>query len=216
MRENKTVTANETLHATSISYDIETPYTILSNGKFFAVEIKRASVPASFVYYAVPKSDLNIYLTAQIVNWEDYNLLDGQTNIYLEGTYMGSSLFDLQHAGDTLEVSLGIDKGVSIKRTKMKDFSKKQFIGNYKTEDRAFEIAIRNTKPQSIHLILEDQFPLSSQSDIEVKYVEVSNGKADDATGKITWDLYVPSKGETKVMMHYSVKYPKSMTLALE
>src|SRR6185503_15954862 len=94
MKGNETVRTSETLHATSISFDIETPYTILSNGKFFTVEIKRESVPATYIYYAVPKSDLNVYLTAQITNWEDYNLLDGQTNIYLEGTYMGTSLFD--------------------------------------------------------------------------------------------------------------------------
>ncbi|HYV95442.1 MAG TPA: mucoidy inhibitor MuiA family protein [Chitinophagales bacterium] len=214
-RGNETVKTNETLHATSISFDIQTPYTILSNGKFFTVEIKRESVPATYIYYAVPKSDLNIYLTAQIINWEDYNLLDGQTNIYLEGTYLGSSLFDLQHAGDTLGLSLGIDKGVAIKRTRLKDFSKRQFIGNSQTEERAFEIAVRNTKPQAIHLIIEDQFPVSSQSDIEVKQIETSGGKVDQ-TGMISWDLNVASKSESKVILHYSVKFPKSMTLFLE
>jgi len=210
------VGTNETLHATSISFDIQTPYTILSNGKFFTVEIKREDVPASYIYYAIPKLDQKVYLTAQIINWEDYNLLDGETSIYLEGTYMGSSLFDLQHASDTLELSLGVDKGVAIKRTKQKDFSKKQFIGNYKTEERAFEISVRNTKEQPIHLIVEDQLPVSTQSDIEVKQLETSGGKVDEATGKISWDLNVSSKSESKVMMHYSVKYLKSTTLILE
>src|SRR6185295_19882550 len=111
-----------------------------------------------------------------------------------------------------LELSLGVDKGVAIKRTKLKDFSKRQFIGNFRTEERAFEIAVRNTKPQAIHLIIEDQFPVSSQSDIEVKQIKTSDGRVDETTGMISWDLNVAAKSESKVTMHYSVKFPKSMT----
>jgi len=106
----------EAVHATSFTFDITNPYTILSTGKNFMVEVKSISIPAFYQYYSVPKLNENAFLTAMVTDWEDDRLLDGEMSIYLEGTYIGQSVLDLTHATDTLTISLGIDKNVQVER----------------------------------------------------------------------------------------------------
>ena len=93
-------------------------------------------LPAFYQYYCVPKIDKDAFLIANIVDWEKYNLLEGEANVFFEDTYVGKTLMDVRYASDTLEISLGRDKKVSVNREKIKDFTNKQFIGNNKEETR--------------------------------------------------------------------------------
>ena len=64
---------------------------------------------------------VSIY-TGKVTNWEELNLFDGELNLFFEGAYLGKSLLDLQSASDTLDISLGKDKGIVIQRKKLKEF----------------------------------------------------------------------------------------------
>ena len=122
-----------------------------------------------YEYYAVPKIEPDVYLTAKVIDWQELNLQPGEANLFFEGTYLGQSFLDVLNAGDTLKLSLGKDKGVVAKRTLQKEFSSKKFLGSNKTDTRQYEITIRNNKPQPINIIIEDQFPISTQKDIEIQ-----------------------------------------------
>ena len=39
---------------------------------------------------------------AQVTDWSKLNLLEGEANIYFEGTFIGKSVLDVNTAGDTL------------------------------------------------------------------------------------------------------------------
>ena len=129
---------------------------------------------------------------------------------------MGQTLLNPSAAEDTLQISLGRDKAVSINRTKLKDFSKRSFFGDRKNATRAFEISVRNNKNQPIHIIIEDQVPVSTQKEIEVDKLEYKEATVDDITGKLTWNLQIPSATEKKLGFKYAVKYPKDYHFALE
>ena len=98
----------------------------------------------------------------------------------------------------------------------MKAFLQKKFLGSNKTDSRQYEIVIRNNKQQPINIIVEDQFPISTNKDIEVDKLSHEGGKLDDDTKKITWNLTVDPKKETKLHLGYSVKYPRDKILQLE
>ena len=53
---------------------------------------------------------------AKIANWEQYNLLSGEVNLFFESTFVGKSLLDVTNTDDTLIFSLGRDKNVIVKR----------------------------------------------------------------------------------------------------
>jgi uncharacterized protein (TIGR02231 family) len=210
------LTVSERENSTSFSFDIETPYSILNDGKTSTVEMKTMEVPALYEYYCAPKIDQDVFLTAKITDWSELNLLEGESSLFFEGTYLGKAMINPKIAGDTLNISLGRDKNIVVKRTSIKEFSKKQFLGNNKIDYRNFEISIRNNKKQSINLIVEDQFPLSTMKEVEVDKIENKEAELDNESGKLKWTIQLEQGKEKKVGFRYSVKYPKYNSLVLE
>jgi hypothetical protein len=210
------LTVSEKENSTSFSFDIEMPYSILNDGKVATVEMKTMEVPALYEYYCVPKLDQDVFLTAKITDWNDLNLLEGESNLFFEGTFLGKALINPKTAGDTLNISLGRDKNISVKRVSVKEYSKKQFLGSNKIDYRTFEINVRNNKKQSINLIIEDQFPVSTMKEVEVDKIESKEAELDPETGKLKWTIQLEPGKEKKVDFKYSVRYPKSNNLVLE
>ena len=210
------VETEESYTPIDVNFNIKTPYTILSDGKINSVDINSYDVPASYKYYAIPKLDKSAFLIALLTNWTDLNLLPGEANLYFENTYVGKSVINPDITEDTLEISLGRDKNVIVKRELVKDFSKKQFIGGNRIINKAWEISVKNNKKQPIEIILQDQFPISTQKEISVEQIEKSNAELDEETGLLKWKLFVEPTVEKKVQLKYSVKYPKGEYLKVE
>lgn len=209
------LTVSEKENSTSFSFDIEMPYSIMNDGKVATVEMKTMEVPAQYEYYCVPKLDQDAFLTAKITDWNDLNLLEGESNLFFEGTFLGKAMINPKTAGDTLNISLGRDKNISVKRTSVKEYSKKQFLGSNKIDYRNFEINIRNNKKQPVNLIIEDQFPLSTMKEVEVDRIENKEADLDTETGKLKWTIQLEPGKEKKVGFSYSVKYPKNNSIVL-
>lgn len=201
---------------TSFEFRIELPYDIPADGKQYTVSIDEYSIPAYYEYYAAPKLDPTAYLTAQLTNWEQYNLLNGEANLYFEGTYLGKSFLDVQSTQDTLTLSLGRDEGVVITRTKEAQTASNQFIGNKKTEVRGWNIELRNKKKQAINIVVEDQYPISTNDEIEVTLESAKNAEVDKDIGKLKWTLNIAPNQAEKLNFRYSVKLPKKKKVILE
>jgi uncharacterized protein (TIGR02231 family) len=209
------LTVSERESSTSFSFDIETPYTILNDGKLATVEMKTAEVPALYEYYCVPKLETDVFLTAKITDWSDLNLLEGESSIFFEGTYIGKANINPKTAGDTLSISLGRDKNIVVKRTALKDYSKNQLLGSNKIDYKSFEISIRNNKKQPLKLIVEDQYPISTMKEVEVDKIDHDGAELDKETGKLKWTIQADAGKEKKLSLKYAVKYPKGNTLVL-
>lgn len=201
---------------TTVNFEIKTPYTIKSDNKNYTVDIEFYDLPAIYQYYCVPKIDKDAFLIAKIVDWEKYSLLEGEANVFFEETYVGKTLLDVRYASDTLEVSLGRDKKVSVNREKIKDFTTKQFIGNKKEETRTWKTTVKNNKNQNINMIVLDQVPVSTAEDIEVNVLNISGAKHDLETGEIKWEFTLKPVDKKELDLKYSVKYPKFKNLIIE
>lgn len=197
---------------TSISaeFDIAVPYTIASGGDGQIVDIQSHQLPAQFRHYAVPKLDKDAFLVANVTGWDGLNLLSGNANIYFEGTYVGQSFLDLQNTNDTLQLSLGRDTKVVIERKNLKEFTSKKVVGTNKKEEYAYEIVIRNTKKEAIEITIEDQMPITQNSQIEVEVIDTGKAEYDSVTGKLVWKLNLNGSETKSVKFRYSVKYPKN------
>jgi uncharacterized protein (TIGR02231 family) len=216
LERNQNIETTISYQPTTTVYEIKEPYTILNDGKTYMADIDGYEVKANYEYYAAPKIEADAFLTAKIVDWQELNLLPGEANLFFEGTFLGKSFLDVESAGDTLSLSLGKDKGVAVKRTLLKDYSSKRFIGSNRTDTRQYEIVVRNNKQQPISIIIEDQFPVSTQKEIEVQDRKYEGAKLDDDTQKLTWHFNVDPKKENKVNFKYEVKYPKDKVLQLD
>jgi uncharacterized protein (TIGR02231 family) len=199
----------------NVSFDIDIPYDILSNGKVHSVSLKEIKLPASYKYYAVPKVENEAFLLAEIADYSKYNLLRGEANIIFEGMYVGKTFIEPSQTSDTLNLSMGRDKKVSIKREKVADKSGTKFLSSKKEQTFTYDITIRNNKKEAVELLLKDQYPLSTNKEIEVELLQSDSAKVNTETGILTWQLQLKPNETKKIRISYRVKYPKDQTLNL-
>ena len=201
---------------TTAEFEVVERSNIPSNGNTYNVNIAELTVPAFFNYESAPKLDKSVFLSAGITGWEAFNLMDGNANLYFEGTFVGSTYLDTKNAADTMTISLGRDKAISINREKVKDFTANQMLSSQRKDARTWEITVRNNKSQKVSVTVEDQIPLSNNSEIVVEKGEISGAEFDDKTGKLTWKLNLEPKESKKLTFSYTVKYPKKGKVILE
>lgn len=195
------------------SFDIDLSYTIPSDGKQHLVAIKRFELPATYRYYTVPKLDKDVFLQANITNWEDLNLLPGPTNIFYEGTYVGQGAVDPRNVKDTMTVSLGRDKKIVIKRVRNTKLRSVKYIGTNVRETFAYTLTVRNTRKEPINIAIQDQQPISNDKDIVIEDKDLGNAEYNETTGIITWNLTLAPNESKELNFAYTVKYPKGKTV---
>jgi uncharacterized protein (TIGR02231 family) len=195
-------------------FKIAIPYTIPSDNVQYDVAMKTETLRATYMYITVPKLDNDAFLKARITDWAQYSLLPGESNIYFKGTFVGKGYIDPTQANDTLDLSLGRDRGISVDRTMLKDYCKSNLLGNKKTTSKAYEITLQNNKRQSIELIVEDQIPVSQSGEITVDVEEISGAMYDNTTGKLSWKLVVQPGEIVKKQLRFTVSYPKKVIVA--
>lgn len=197
----------------NVSFDIDIPYDILSNGKPHSVALKEIKLPASYKYYAVPRVEKDAFLLAEINDYSKYNLLPGDANIIFEGLYVGKTVINPNQTSDTLNLSMGRDKKISIKREKVVDKSGTRFLSSKKEQTFTFDITVRNNKKEAVNMLLKDQYPLSTDKDIEIELLQSDDAKENKETGILTWFLKLNPNETKKVRISYKVKYPKDKNI---
>ena len=193
----------------NVTFDIDLPYDVPTNGKEQNVMLKEYLVPSTYKYYAAPRLDKDAYLLGEIPDWEKLNLLPGEANLIFEGTYIGKSFIDPASIQDTLNLTLGRDKRVVVKREKIVDYSSIKFLGSNKKQTFTYEITVKNNKKEKIQLLLKDQYPISSSKDIEEELLESSGAEVNTDTGVLTWKLQLAPGESKKYRISYSLKYPR-------
>lgn len=208
----------ETLEVPEFNADfkIEKPYTIPSDRKPYSVDIKRFDLPATYKYYAVPKLDKDAFLLAQVVGWEDLDLVSGPINIYNNKKYIGQSRLSIDNLSDTLAVSLGRDPSVVLSRKKVKGSSQKVFLGTSKKASIAYDIVVRNNHSKAINIEILDQVPISSDKDVIVTIDEKTGAAYDAKTGVLSWDLVIEPSQNKSLNFGFSIKYPKDKQVKIE
>jgi TonB-dependent SusC/RagA subfamily outer membrane receptor len=198
-----------------VTFNIDLPYDVPTNGKAQTATLKEYDVPATYKYYGVPKLDKDAFLLAEVPDWEGLNLLPGDANIIFEGTYIGKSFIDPSSTQDTINLTMGRDKRVVIKREKLKDFSSVKFLGTNKKQIFTYEITVKNNKKDEVNMLLKDQYPVSQNKEVEVELLESNGAAVNEEIGVLTWKLKLAPGEVKKVRISYSVKYPKDKTLNL-
>lgn len=201
---------------TNVEFIINLPYTILSEGKPYVVEIQNNELPVSYVYYGVRRMEKEAFLIAKVSGWEKLNLLAGETNLFLDGTYTGKSYIDPRLMKDSMELSLGRDNTIMLTRVKEKEYSERKSLSSSQIDYREWKLTARNTKNREIDLILEDLIPVSTNKEIEVIVDDISGAELNENTGLLSWKLNLKPSEQKTLYIKYKVKYPKNKSLYLE
>jgi uncharacterized protein (TIGR02231 family) len=219
--QEQSVLAQNAYDYTSVSenvieteYEIKLNYNIPSDGKEHFAAIMVKDLKTNYRYKAIPKLNNNVYLTAVLSDWEDAITMGGEASIYYDGSYVGNTSLVPGGTEDTIQLSLGIDKNIAIKRQKIKEKCSQKVLDNDILHQYTYEITMKNSRATKIEIEVEDQLPLAQDKSVVVDRKELSGAKYDEATGILKWRSTIQAKDSKKLTLMYQVKAPKYMSVA--
>lgn len=199
----------------SIEYAIDLPYNIKSDNQMNMVLINTKSLNTDYMYYAVPKLDLSVYMVARITDLSSLNLIPGKANLFHDGAYIGETYVNPTTMDDTMNISLGKDQNVVVTRTLLKDESKEKIVGEKIVKSMSYRITIKNQKAKNIRLVMQDQIPVSRNSEIEVEVIDNTRGSMDEVSGIINWNIRMKAAETQTYNLIYNVTYDKTKSINL-
>ncbi len=194
----------------SVQFNIDKPYSIPSDAKPYIIGISESELPATYSHFCVPKLEKKAFLLANVVGWEQLNLIEGPVNIYFANKYVGKSALNPFEFNDTLAISLGRDDKVLIERIEKLDFASKSILGNQRKETYKYDIKIKNQHSKAINIEVQDQYPISKNSEINVNVNDISDAEENEETGILTWDIQLAPAQSQSFELSYTIKYPKN------
>lgn len=220
-QEQKEIAAQNAYDFTSVSenvieteYEIKLNYNIPSDGKEHFAAIMVKDLKTNYRYKAIPKLNNNVYLTAVLSDWEDAITMGGEASIYYDGSYVGNTSLLPGGTEDTIQLSLGIDKNIAIKRQKIKEKCSQKVLDNDILHQYTYEITMKNSRATKIDIEVEDQLPLAQDKSVVVDRKELSGAKYDEVTGILKWHSTIQAKDSKKLTLMYQIKAPKYMSVA--
>ena len=193
------------------------PYDIPGNGKEQLIDLKNYNIKAEYKYYAAPKLSDETYLVATLSDYEQFNLLPGYATVTFDNTFVGKTFLRPNATEEHISLTLTTDPRISVKREKRSEYCSTKHVGSTTTVTQSYQITVKNNQTKTVKLTLKEQYPISSNKDIEVKVEEVKPYATYNKTetGVLTWDVELKA-GETQTfVVTFNVKYPKDKNVNL-
>jgi len=205
--------------ATSASFKIATPATILSDNTPQKVGIANTKLAAKLQYQATPRALEAAFLSAYVTNTTDYPLLAGAMNTFLDGTFIAASSLKTVMPGEKFELALGADEAIAIKRRLVNRFAEDTGLtnsGRRVTYD--FLTTVTNNKKTAERVVFKDLLPISRNEKIVVKLLGPdprdvgTKDKPKEVTqeedGKLVWRLDLKPGEKRELQLKFSVEHP--------
>jgi uncharacterized protein (TIGR02231 family) len=199
----------------STVYTINHPCDLPSTGVDQTLTITTEDVKAHLKYFAVPKLSSDVYLLADIPEWGKLDLLSGDAYILLNGTYVGQTRIDPSSTQDTFHLTVGKDARITVQRTKISDMRSDKFLTSNRTQKYTYEITVKNNKKDNVTVDMVDQFPVSTNKDIEINLDNSGSAVVDNERGILKWKVNLKGEGSQKIQFGYTLKYPKDKEVTL-
>lgn len=199
----------------STTFVINTKNTIPSDNSTHKVTIAINNLPIDFSYTSIPKILPKVYVKGKATNKNDYPLLEGEINIFVDNDFVNRTFLNTVVPTDTLELALGIDESIKCEKILKNKFaeSKGLFDGS-KMVTYDYEIKITNNRKTAEDISVYDQLPITRNEKIKTELLipkdleEKLNDKKE-----LKWDLKL-NPGETKIIpLKFTVEFPNNISV---
>ena len=192
---------------TNVEFDIKLAYTIPTDGKAHIIPIQKETIPTKYIYHIVPKIESQAFLIAKLTDWQKLDLLPGQANIYFDGTFVGETNINPSSISDTLELALGRDRSLQIKRKQTKNETEKKLVGSVITKTFVYEITLKNTKMVAVDIVLQDIIPITNDEDIKIELTDKGKATHTESSGMLQWNNKLSAGQTKKYSFAFTVEY---------
>ena len=176
--------------------------------------ITTVKLPATLQYQSTPSLREAAFLTAHASNGTEMPFLAGTLNTFLDDAFVASSRLKAVMPGEKLELAMGADEGISVKRQLVNRYESTGFSGNGKRVTYEYKITVRTTSrprsrsrsgPAAGLAQREDRGQLLSPSERDIK-------REDD--GKLVWNWELEPGKSRETVLKFSIDYPGNIEVS--
>ena len=203
--------------AYNVQFEVTGRSSIVADGREQTVVLRQESFDAELVHRTIPGIDPRAYLSATTTSPDAYPLLAGQVRVFTGGAYLGRFFLEETGPDSELRIPFGVDNRVEITRVPIpKQKGRRGFTGRFKQIERLERTLIQNNTSRPLKLLLEDRIPVAEDERVQVTTGDetTADWETDEKRpGIMLWTVDVPAGDKTQVVLQYSVRYPKEITL---
>lgn len=194
-------------------FNIEKKATVPTGPEEKKVAISVSEFKTDQTYQLVPALQEAVFLTVKATNSNAYPLLQGDLNAFLDGQLIASSNIKTVFPGEPLELAMGTDESISVRREPLKRFTESTGLtGSGKRISYEYQTVIQNNRDKAVELVLHDRFPLSRNEKIEIRRISPSDKEITlKADGRYEQRIKLAPKEKKTVVQKFSVGYPNEV-----
>lgn len=196
-------------------YEAQARVEIPSDGRLHRIEVMIAHGDVEQWWRAVPNQEEAVYRMARIKNPHPMPLLKGPMDVFVEGSFLLSTVCENIDRGGEVEVGLGVDDRFKVARNATMDEAKEGFIIQNKTSIvHQVKTELRSNVGFDAKIEILDRVPVTNSKDIEVEltrsepahqeYDQSADG-AKTVRGGMRWMLTVGPGQRANVEFDYTI-----------
>ncbi len=205
----------------SANYELESAVSFASRRESQTIEIARLELPAEFYYQAVPLLTQYVFRYARLTNKGKLSLLEGRSNAYFDGDFVGTGTVPMMAQGQQVTVGFGMEPKLRAWREFVSKKDTDSRIGSRRTK-LSYRLVLHNYSDKPFDLRLLDRTPVATD-ELEVEVSDTTEPLSEDPEyrrtrrrhGILRWDITVPGKAAArapKILEYtYTLTYDKDL-----
>ncbi|MHB2165781.1 mucoidy inhibitor MuiA family protein [Alsobacter sp. R-9] len=192
--------------------------TLSADGTQRTYALATRTLDPALVVKTAPVLDDTAYLEASFTLEDDVPLLAGPVTLQRDGVYVGRGRLQAKAPGERIDLGFGADDKVKVTRVPLKrQASDPGWIGNTRSDVRAFRTTVRNLHDTPLRIVVVDQTPVSENASVTVEPLSGMTAPTEktfgDQRGVVAWS-YDYKPGEQREIQHgYKIAWPADKEL---
>jgi uncharacterized protein (TIGR02231 family) len=186
-----------------LNFEIKRKVQIPSDGAPHKVPIDSQKMNVKLNYICVPKLKEAAFLRGKLKNTLSYPLLSGKADIFILQDYVGSAALPFVAAEEEAEMFFGEDSQVRVKYEQVKrEKTAPGFLSKTEKLRLVYKVTIQNLRKYQVEAEILDQLPVSQNSKIEVKEVNISPAPTKkDEKGILSWVITLAPQEKREILI---------------
>ncbi len=206
--------ASMEMGATAATYAAQTPVAIPSDGSEHQALITDFRLPADVDHVTAPVRSEDVFLRATVTNSSPHTLRAGRASLFHGAEFVGVSDLEVLAPGEEVELALGLEDRIRVKRELVARHADKAFLGATARHEARWRTTVTNHSGKPAKVTVLDQAPVSKAPGITVRDVKTSPGTDVNDLGEVTWRLELADGQQAQVELGVRVEVARGVSLS--
>ncbi|MEE6307114.1 mucoidy inhibitor MuiA family protein [Plantactinospora veratri] len=200
--------------ALAATYRPARPVAVPADGGAHRAVVAVLELPARLDHVTAPVRAPGVHLRATAVNGSEHTLLPGPASVFHGGDFVGGTTLPTWAPGEEVEVALGLDDRIRVKRELVRRSDTKATLGSTRRREVEYRITLANHTPRPARLTVRDQLPVSQSDGITVRELRLDPPPDERAAlGELIWRVELPPGGSREIVTGLRVELAKGVEL---